>query len=76
MAPLVDDSLVVPGGDHCLHVEVGGEEADDAVGHDRGHVRQQGAVVADHSRVLASLELGRQRHLLGGIYIVTRAVFK
>ena len=61
---LGDDALVVPAGDHVLHVHVGGEEADDAVRHHRHQVHQQVAVVADHRRVLAGLELGGDGHLV------------
>ena len=60
---LVDDSLVVPRGHDGLHVEVRGEEANDAIRHDGRHVCEQRAVVPDHSRVLACLELGRQCYL-------------
>ncbi len=43
---LFNNPLVIPGGHDVLHVEVGGEEADDAVGNDGNGLGQQGAVVS------------------------------
>ena len=45
---LLNDPLVVPGRHHVLHVEVGGEKADDAVGNDGDGFCQQGAVVSEN----------------------------
>jgi hypothetical protein len=43
---LFNHSLVVPGRHHVLHVEVGGEEADDAVRHYRDSLGQQSSVIS------------------------------
>lgn len=61
---LVDDALVVPAGHHTLQVQVGGEEADDAVRHDSADLYEQLAVVPHHTHVFSRLKPRRDSHLV------------
>ena len=46
------------------HVGVAGEEGDDAIGNDATHLNEKHAVVANHCRILASLELAADCYLV------------
>lgn len=61
----VEDAHALPGADDGFHVEVGGEEDDEAVGGDFGELGEEAAVVADHARFVADLERGRDGALVG-----------
>ena len=62
---LVEDAHALPHADDHFHVEVGGEEDDEAVGGDLGEFEEETAVVADHARVGADLEAGGDGLLVG-----------
>jgi hypothetical protein len=53
---LTDTHHVIPSGDNGLHVEVTGEERDDAIGHDLAVLDKDRAKVAHNGRVVAYLE--------------------
>lgn len=54
----VEDAHALPGADDRFHVEVRGEEDDEAVGCDFGEFGEEAAVVADDAWFVADLEGG------------------
>lgn len=61
---VVEDAHALPHADDGFHVEVRGEEDDEAVGRDPREVGQQRAVVAHHARLVADLEGGGDGRLV------------
>ena len=61
----VEGAHALPHADDALHVEVGGEEDDDAVRGQPAEFQEEGAVVADHARFVADLEAGGYGGLVG-----------
>ena len=66
--PDLHTNLLIPRGYNALHVQVGGEEADNPVRDNGHHLGQQAPVVPDDGRVVPSLELGGQRHLVVALH--------
>ena len=62
---LVKDPHALPHGDDGLHVEVGREENDDAIGGDFGEFHEEATVVADDARFVTDLEAGGDSGLIG-----------
>ena len=55
---------VIPRRDDALHVQIAGEEGDDAVRHDLAVLNEDTAKVTYHRRVVSNLETGANRDLV------------